>query len=428
MDTPFFAQANDERVQSAIHRLVNHEVDFSGSSPADEPSQEVTHFNAIARFELIGNRRNSTLLVSRYLVNGEAHPSLYLARFEGVSTTFLLPRSEIDWWRTSQSSLRERHFLKFDPSTVSKVELVSGGRAPTTLRLLRLENSQWRIYHGQASIELVDFLGDGPTVMNVLKDVNDLIALAFVNDDPSPEALASYGLQKPLLTLTLEGAETQRLLVGHSAEDPQQSYAKLEGNESVYLVASEVLSRLRLDPLYYRDRSLEILPSGGAWITAEIRNLQTGELTDLSSVGALQASAIQPLSDADAEGLLAALRVRLEDFKADGFLDARVVDGVLHYGGVEMKLPFELKIWGSSEPEPDATLLLTRRLSGSEQYAWIAEQDLVVKLPQPLVDVLHPLLFATEVPAEWSPPIPSEAEAQPTAVEEPDPTEPLEIE
>ena len=34
-----------------------------------------------------------------------------------------------------------------------------------------------------------------------------------------------------------------------------------------------------------------------------------------------------------------------------------------------------------------------------------AEQDLVVKLPQSIVDVLHPLLFATELPEEWAPPV-----------------------
>lgn len=405
MDTPFLAEANTERVQGAIHRLVNHEVDASTLVPGEVGQQEVTHFNAIARFEVIGNRRNSTLLVSRYLVNGEAHPSLYLARFEGAATTFLLPRLEIDWWRTSQSSLRERHFLNLDPAAISKVEIVSGTQEPRTLRLLRLENDQWRIYAGESSVDLVDFLADGPTVVEILAELNDLIALEFVNDDPSTSDLDAYGLQEPSLTVTLEGDQTQRLQVGAAAEQPQRSYAKLAGNNSVYLVATEVLSRLRLEPLHYRNRSIDLLPGGESLAAAEILNRQSGHITDLRSVQALQESAIQPLSGEDAEGVIAALQVMMRHFRADGFLDASVSDGILHYGGVEMKLAFEMKLWSDGNPDPESTLWLTRRLSGSEQYAWIAEQDLVVKLPQSIVDVLHPLLFATELPEEWAPPV-----------------------
>ena len=406
MDTPFFAEANTERVQGAIHRLVNHEVDASTLVPGEGvQQQEVTHFNAIARFEVIGNRRNSTLLVSRYLVNGEAHPALYLARFEGAATTFLLPRAEIDWWRTSQSSLRERHFLNLNPAAISKVELVSGSQEPRTLRLLRLENDQWRIYAGPSTVDLVDFLADGPTVVEILTELNDLIALEFVNDDPSTSDLDTYGLAEPSLTVSLEGDQTQRLLIGATAEQPQRSYAKLAASNSVYLVANEVLSRLRLDPLHYRNRSIELLPGGESLAAAEILNRQTGHVTDLRSVQALQETAIQPLSSEDAEGVIAALQVMLRHFRADGFLDASVSDGILHYGGVEMKLVFEMKLWSDASADPASSIWLTRRLSGSEQYAWIAEQDLVVKLPQSLVDVLHPLLFVTELPEEWEPPV-----------------------
>lgn len=53
-------------------------------------------------------------------------------------------------------------------------------------------------------------------------------------------------------------------------------------------------------------------------------------------------------------------------------------------------------------------LLLTKRLSGTGQLAYLPGKDLVVRLNQNIIDVLHPLLFNIEIPEEYQPPAPQD--------------------
>jgi len=404
IDSPYLLDANDERVQGAIDRLVNYEVNLDlMPGEGDGTFEEVTHFNAIARFEIIGNRRNSTLLVSRYMVNLEEDPNLYLARFEGSDTTFLLPKDEIDWWRTSQTSLRERRFLDIDPTVISKVEIVKSGEAANILRLLRLENDQWRIYSGAGEATLMDYLGDGALITKALAELNDLIVLSFVNDEPTDDDLEAYGLITPEMVITLEGAQTTKLWVGHKSPDGLQVYVRREKSKSVYLVASEIVDGLSAVPLDYRQRTIRLVPTEAAVSGFKITDIRSGHVTDATSVDSLLETAIQPMDQESAEAVFKAVNVLFKDFRVAKFLEAGHEANLLHYGLVSLELPFEIEVFSSNREAAFVTLELSKRLSGSEQYAWIEAEGVAVKLQQELVDMLHPLLYATEVPEEWAP-------------------------
>lgn len=404
IDSPYLLDANDERVQGAIDRLVNYEVNLDlKPGEGDETFEEVTHFNAIARFEIIGNRRNSTLLVSRYTVNLEEDPNLYLARFEGSDTTFLLPKDEIDWWRTSQTSLRERRFLDVDPTVISKVEIVKNGETSEILRLLRLENDQWRIYAGDAEATLMDYLGDGALITEALSELNDLIVLSFVNDEPTDDDLETYGLLTPETVITLEGDHTTKLLVGQQSSDGLQVYVRIEESESVYLVASEIIEGLSAAPLDYRQRTIRLVPAEAAVGGFKITDIRSGHITDATSVDSLLETAIQPMDAESAEAVFQAINVLLKDFRVAKFLEAGHEANLLQYGLVSFELPFELEVFIDNRETPSIILELSKRLSGSEQYAWIEAEGVAVKLQQEVVDMLHPLLHATEVPEEWAP-------------------------
>ena len=404
IDSPYLLDANDERVQGAIDRLVNYEVDLSVTPGlADGNVEEVTHFNAIARFEIIGNRRNSTLLVSRYMVDLEEDPNLYLARFEGSETTFLLPKSEIDWWRTSQTSLRERRFVEVDPLAVSKIEITENEEIPAILRLLKLENNQWRIYAGASEANLMDYLGDGALITELLGDLNDLVVLTFVNDEPTQDDLEAYGLLTPKVGISLEGRDSIKLLVGNTSEDGQQVFVKLDKSKSVYLVAKEIIQSLSSNPLDYRQRSIALVPPELNVTGFRITDIRDGHITDASSVESLMETAIQPLGKEDAEAIYAGLKALLKDFRVSQYLSSEHDSNVLQYGVVSLELPFTVEVFCQGRSAPEAKLEFSRRLSGSEQVAWIDSLKAAVKVQQELVDLLHPLLFATRVPEEWAP-------------------------
>jgi len=403
IDSPFLADANDERVQGAIDQLVNFEVDMMIPASSADSIQDVTQFNAIARFEIIGNRRNSTLLVSQYFVNGEVNPTLYQARFEGSSTRFLIPRSEIDWWRNSQSSLRERRFININPLTVSKVEIMKSGETPSILRLLKLENNQWRIYSGQGVAELADYQGDPAVITETLSDLNDLVILSFADDNPTPEALVSYGLADPWMTVTLESDTSVRLFFGVKPDQNTQVYVKAEGSDSVYQVASEIVSDLSLDPLDYRARSIPLTDADTKLSGFRLIDRSNGHITDATSASQLTKTAIQPLTDENSTAIIAAVNVLLSDFRASGYLDAAFSENQLKYGGIVVDLPFDFElVTASGDTIPDI-MKMSYRLSGTELLAWLPKQQVAVKLQQQLIDVIFPLIYKTSVPEEWSP-------------------------
>ncbi len=271
------------------------------------------------------------------------------------------------------------------------------------LRLLKLENDQWKIYSGETVAELVDYEGDAALISELLGSMNDLIILTFVNDNPTDLELDLYGLSNPRMSVVLESGQTTVLEMGSVSEDGQKVYLRKEGSESVYLVSNEIVERLTLDPLKYRSRFVSLIPEGAVVSGFQIVDRRDQHVTNAQSVESLMESSIQPLDIENAEAIFRAVKALLTDFSVNGFLDATVEGEFLNYGVLEVELPFEMLVFAEGEQNVSASMKLSKRLSGSEQVAWLNDQTLAVKLSQDLVDMIHPLIYQTIVPEEWAP-------------------------
>ena len=410
IDSPFIAKANSARVQSAIDRLINFDVQILGTSVGDQG--EVNHFNSFARFEIIGNRRNATLLVSQYMINGEVNPDFYRGRLEGTETIFLMPRSEIDWWRTSQNSLRERQIFAFDVEDVSKLEILDYGEdaeVSTGVRLLKLENRDWKLSTGNQEAPAVDYAVDSAKVISTLSELKSLIALGFVTDTPSDADLEDFGLINPLRLITIEGSETTKLRIGKRAADGEGVYIKLEQSPSVYLVASELLDLVSSRPLDYRQRHIPLLSGDSDVAYFVIEDLKSGAQINNKTTDDLIATARQVISEEDAQAMEASLIVLLRDFTVAGYLDKTFDPDGVEYQDEALPWQFRMSLYADKQgTQKIGELLLTKRLSGTEQIAYLPEKALMVLLEQKLIDVLHPMLFNMDIPEEYRPPAPDD--------------------
>jgi hypothetical protein len=412
IDSPFLAKANGGRVQSAIDQLINFDVQIVGTNVGDQV--EVNHFNSFARFEVIGNRRNATMLVSQYMINGEVNPDFLRGRLEGTDTIFLIPRTEIDWWRTSQNRLRERQILGFDIEGVSKLEILDNGDPSSGVRILKLENQNWKLYAGSQTASVVDFAVDSAKVISTLTQLKGLIALNFITDTPSAGDLEAFGLVDPKRLITIEGQTTIKLRIGETAEDGQGVYVKLDQSPSVYLVAGEVLDLISSTPLDYRQRRISLM-DGATYLTYfVIEDLETGDSIHNKSLEDLVSTAKQQIDLEDAQALEASLLVLLREFSVAGYVDSAYNAEGIEFEGEKLKWRFRLTFYEDKEgTKKVGELLLTKRISGSGQLAYLPGKDLVVMLNQDLIDVLHPMLFDIEIPEEYRPPAlesPSESE------------------
>ena len=406
IDSPFIAKANSARVQSAIDRLINFDVQILGTSVGDQG--EVNHFNSFARFEIIGNRRNSTLLVSQYMINGEVNPDFYRGRLEGTETIFLMPRSEIDWWRTSQDSLRERRIFGFEVEDISKLEILDfeeNADVSSGVRLLRLENRDWKLYTGHQAASAVDYAVDSAKVISTLSELRSLIVLGFVTDTPSAADLEDFGLAHPRRLITIEGAEAMKLQIGKKAADGQGVYIKLERSPSVYLVAGELLDLVSSRPLDYRQRHIQLLEGESDVAYFVFEDLENGSLIHNKTLDDLVTTTRQVMSEEDAQALEASLIVLMRDFSVSGYLDGAFDPQGVEYQGETVPWQFRLSLYADKEgTQKIGELMLTKRLSGTEQIAYLPDRDLMVLLDQKLIDVLHPILFDLDIPEEYRPP------------------------
>jgi hypothetical protein len=412
IDAPFVANGNLERVESSIDGLIRQSVSIIES--VDESQVIPDNFNTYARFELVGNRRSSTLLVGQYTVNGQPNPDLFLGRFEGSDTTFLIPSVVIDWWREAHMVLRERRIFDFDPELITAFEVETISDSLDRLRLLKLENNQWKAYSGENSLQAVDYSVDVEVILTQLSRLSDLVALQFYSDSPTQEELIELGLTEPTMRVLVEGDSQKSLIVGATVNGVDR-YVKLDDSDSVYVVASDVLETLGTDPLDYRLRRLQLDETVFNYF--EIEELETGRIITNAQPGSLQSTAFQELDAEDAEAAERSILAQFNEFKAGEFLAGDFSDEGFQENGITVPWAFKLRLSANSDFSASYDIWMSKRLAGSRQYAFLEKQALGVNFRQELIDSLFPLIQPLELPEEYRPPENLEETADPEGLD-----------
>jgi len=153
------------------------------------------------------------------------------------------------WVVARREQVRERHdraearLLTFD------------SRAVTGL-VLTTPQQTWRFERGEEGWRMVSPVTDNASD----RDVYTLLAVTqqttVVETIDEPEALASYGLDPPFLTLRVLGPEVPVLYVGTPTPLNDGVFARIEGRPGVLVLDRWEAEAFRKDPAALRDRSL----------------------------------------------------------------------------------------------------------------------------------------------------------------------------
>jgi hypothetical protein len=417
IDSPFYARGNIERMMAALDRLVDMEVHaINGPAVLSEGIQPP---NVIARIEMVGNRRNSTLLITHHWDNGVISPDFFRGRIEGTQTRFLIPAEAVRWWRSAATRIRERRLFAFEPTAITRLEVDRRRVGGSHVRILRLEDQSWKLYGGEGSLAQVELVVDDAVIATTWEQLRDIVALEFINEAPSSQDIAQAGLTDNPLRILIEGKETLVLKIGNPIpSDPNLLLAQMESSPGIFLVSKEAIDRIRSNPIHYRNREVPVVPSGSHARFFRIEDRLTGATIDNLSAESLSAMVSGSLDVEDAEAKSATMIALIDRFRVHSFeASTYSPEGILVDGE---RVPWRFRMsWHRDHEsiEPVGTMELTPRLGGDLQYVYIENARQVARLDPSWIDLLHPLLFNPETPQEHQLPAPQESLPQTTPQE-----------
>lgn len=418
-ETPIIARASKTAVDLAINNLnALQPLSFSPPPPAAAPSLAPE-----LRITIEGNNRHETLFLGERIPPTAGQPATtpptigYYAQLEGRNALFTVavPASLVDSLRNAQESLREKRILDFDPRSVTAITLASPLQSGATLTLQRLDNPPGAAPEAAAPWQIIE-RGDGAqaprpwpadraAVQRLLEMLTLLSAENFKSDAPSRADLEDWGFNRPEreVRLTLSSSATSTVL-SFGTDARRNVYARVgtptDPGSSIYTVNLDLGREFPITALAWRDRNLrEPLPAGARFTSLKLTDLETKQVVFETAFGPTGEPTI-PASDPKAlTDLLAQLRaLRARSILQAGFTERVAVAGDERPWRYQLEAGVALPGGAGGELTSNLNLLLTERLSGTEQYAGAKDLDLVFALEQPFLDAIWSLTSRDLIP------------------------------
>ncbi len=219
---------------------------------------------------LEGNNQRETLLIGNKVETAPdtlLGPQVY-ARIIRFPTVFTIPAFQLDRLYEPQVLLRERRILDFRGRIPQEIRIREQDRE---LSLQKPENGAWQFLRKNEEGEFRPEKADQPLLDFIVDYLDRIRVLEFVMDAPTQEDLNRFGLNSPIQEITILNPGEQTLLIGGLAGE-DGLYAQKKGEPFVYKIPDMLLDWITSDPLFYRDRVLQKLPSG-----AHIQSISWGE-------------------------------------------------------------------------------------------------------------------------------------------------------
>lgn len=412
-ETPVPAKADDQLVQNALALIVGQRV--QRLLPAGEISPELAGLTTPAiRVTLGGNNRRQTLLLGGEVTGlPEGTKPQFYARLEngGDDTTiFTVEKGAFEWLTRAQEELRERRILRFDPKKVTALEITRAGKSLTLQRLEQRSPEDpvtWQSVAANSGTEVKTETAAPNLVNDLIQQLNQLEAVAFVSNAPAPSDLDAWGLGDPVAQVTIKSQKDWTLILGNniSAGDqsnpptwanPRNVYAKTAEKAFVYAVDLGILGALRADSLAYRDRTLTSLPK-----ESRVKSIT---ITDLNGNEVLLKQSINPASETWPTALAEDNVDRAEILTlVDTLKDFRVKEYLLPEFKELPNLPWryrldaEIILPGGDGSVEKREYFFTLR-DGIRQVGGSPRQNVTFTLRQPLIDALFPLTLKKNPP------------------------------
>lgn len=409
-ESPLSAEADAALVSDTISSLALIKIDRFIPDTGDPLRRGLN--SPFMKITLYGNKRQQTLLIGNPYQPSE-EPEYYYAKIENYPTVFTVSAEPFDQLRVAQQSLRERKFIDFQNKPVSAINIRS---EEMEIRLRKLETSGWQVIKSNRENEVTPHRASPAVLQKLIADIQTLRAVQFAYDSPTTADLSRLGFDKPTRTLQIEFQEDAPeiiLQLAHPEENEEKLYAKTNQSEYIYEINRFTsLSCFPLNPLYYRNRLLEILPQAALIESIEIIDQDSGE-SIIQLISGNEDSSWEPLLEKQPlerkNAILTLLdwvrEARVESHLADQFPEVySTEDGDTvpwaYQLNVEIILP-----GGDRTNKETHTYYFTERLSGTSQPGASVRHKSLFNSPIQLIEAL-----AAIVPDEPAPP---EVDGQP---------------
>lgn len=174
----------------------------------------------------------------------------------GVPTVYTVSDWVLRDLNKTVTDFRDKTLLTFDRDKAGSLEVrrKDGGR----FKLLRGDDKQWRA-------DGVEGKPAATVISQYLGDVHDLKGYEIVTDEPGD--LAQYGLDQPLLALTVvgdDGKPVGTVLIAErpSTEGKKEFAAMTEGGHTVFLVRDYLVTRLNKQPQDFVEKPTPTVNAG----------------------------------------------------------------------------------------------------------------------------------------------------------------------
>jgi hypothetical protein len=180
------------------------------------------------------------------LIIGDQTPTgdnLYAMR-EGESQIFLIPSFQKSSFERSTFDLRDKSVVKFARDRVTGVTVE---QADSRFQLDKRDGA-WTL------TQPVGARADNGTIEGLVGRLETTQMKSVVADEATPDDLQEYGLDSPVISITLDGTDAS-LLVGNDASD-EEVYAKDAAGSVIFTVETSLADDLRRGANEYRRRDM----------------------------------------------------------------------------------------------------------------------------------------------------------------------------
>jgi hypothetical protein len=411
LDTPVQCPADEGQVNAVIGQLQSLKVErFLNPDEQDPAGQGLA--NPFMSVELKGDTTTQTLLLGNHVPN--APTPQYYAKLDDSPTVFVVDADLFDSLSDAQDTLRDHHVLNFSPDKVSAVS-VDFGNLEVNIQKLESGADPWQIQAKDATGAPAPITADTALMQSLLDDLQDLQAVSFASDAPTADDLGVFGLTDPQRKVTLQVNNQPVTLVLGVRTDvvPVRYYAKVGDSPFVYEIGPEILGKLSLSPLYYRNRTLEALPAAAQVVSLRLTRLND----DLSSAGevfnyALDSAnatwesklhdAAEPVRDAVLNLRDAVLHFEVESYRQAVFTE-HYIDDPSNPTATPWRYQLDAGVVlpaAGQAPSPPQTLTFyfTDRQSGSVQLGGTRQPPAIFNLTQEEIGALNRLTIEQQPP------------------------------
>ena len=396
---PLSARAAGTAVQELLDQLFELRVaefvtdSFEAASlyGLDEPLAQVT---------LATEKQEQTLLLGKVL---DQDANRVYATVEGVEAVYTVASNSLETLRVRVDRLRDRRLVVLPAYDITYIQVEEGERV---VKLLQT-NDAWHV------VEPKQYRADAQRVQVLLSEWSGARADAY-SDEPATN-LAELGLDPPARKILLarstpvtastnipgpiaDPAEAVQILISSADAGNGRIMVKVDGEDSLYLMASDPIHAISLDPLYYRDH--EVLAIDPASVrTLAVQRSGKEEAVERDSTNTFRAAGggKQAVDMVAIDDMLTLLRgLRAVDLIAEDPTDLAL------YG---LDAPAATLAVGLARGTAGLgkSLLIGAEIPGDYVYAMVKGQDVVFTLEKGMAVRLTHGLYNVPSPSEQTP-------------------------